>query len=126
MATSSGTFSVVSYEPDTPTRSNVVQQVPAYFFSGHLKCGLSDLGRVDLEWVGDVPGQEFFDSIDRIFGDRCQDRAQVEGRIESVQLGCSDKAIERRGALAAGTSFHKQIVLQADGYGTQRPFVREL
>ena len=73
--------------------------------------GLGGLRRVSLERGGDVPGQEFFDAVDRMLGDRCQDRAQVEGRIESVQLGCSDKAIKRRGTLAAGISSHEEVIL---------------
>jgi ABC-type lipoprotein release transport system permease subunit len=55
-----------------------------------------------VERGGDVPGQEFFDAVDRMFSDRCQDRSQVEGRIESVRLGCSDERVERCSSLALG------------------------
>ena len=86
--------------------------------------GLSGLGRMGLERGGDVPGQEFFDSVDWMLGDRCQDRAQVEGGIEAVQLGCSDKAIERCSALAAGISSHEEVILASDGNSSQRPLGR--
>ena len=77
--------------------------------------GLGGLRRVSLERGGDVPGQEFFDSVDWMLGDGCQDRTQVEGGIEAVQLGCSDKAIERCSALAAGISSHEEVILASDG-----------
>ena len=63
---------------------------------------LSGLGSVGFERGGDVPGQEFFDAVDWMLGDACQDRAQVERRIESIQLGCSDERVKRRSPLTAG------------------------
>jgi hypothetical protein len=47
---------------------------------------------------------------------------RLKGRIESVQLGCSDNAIERRGTLAAGLSSHEKVILSSDGNSSQRPF----
>ena len=80
--------------------------------------GLGGLRRVSLERGGDVPGQEFFDSVDWVLGDRCQDRAQIEGGIEAVQLGCSDERVERCSALAAGISSHEEVILASDGDST--------
>lgn len=48
--------------------------------------GLSGLGGVGLEGGGKLPGQEFVDAADRVVGDLRQDRAEIELRIESVQL----------------------------------------
>ena len=62
---------------------------------------LGCLSSVGFERGSDVPGQELFDAVDRVFGDRRQYRTQIEGRIEAVELGCSDKAIERCSTLAA-------------------------
>ncbi len=76
---------------------------------------LRGLGRVGLERGGDVPGQELFDAVDRMFGDRCQDRAQVEGRIEPAQFGCTDEAVERCRSLTAGISSHEEVILPSDG-----------
>ena len=50
---------------------------------------------------GDVPGQKFFDAVDWMLGDRCQDRAQIELRIEAVQFGCSDEAVHGGSTLSA-------------------------
>ena len=72
---------------------------------------LSGLRRVGLERGGDVPGQEFFDSVDWMLGDGCQDRTQIEGWIEAVQLGCPDEAIERCGPLSAGIGSHEEVIL---------------
>ena len=44
-------------------------------------------------------------------GDRGQTRAQIESRIEAVELGCSDERVERGSALATGVGPHEQVVL---------------
>ena len=46
-------------------------------------------------------------AVDRMLGDHCQDCAQVEGRIEFIQLGCSDEAVQRCSTLAAGITAAK-------------------
>ena len=84
--------------------------------------GLSGLGWFGLECGSDVPGQQFLDAIDRMVGDRRQDRAQVECRIEAIQFGGSDEAVERCSSMAAGVGTHKEVVFPADRDGTQCPF----
>ena len=44
----------------------------------------------------DVPGQKFPDPVDRMFGDRRQDRTQIEGRIDSIQFSGGDETVEGR------------------------------
>ena len=75
---------------------------------------LSSLGRVGPERGSDFPGQELFDAVDWMFGDGCQDRAQIKRRIDSVQLGSADKRIERCGPLPAGVGSHEEVILPAD------------
>ena len=41
-----------------------------------------------------------------LLGDRRQKCTQVEGRIDPVQLGCADEAVERCRSLAAGIGTH--------------------
>ena len=62
--------------------------------------GLSGLGGIDLTRVDDVPGQQFLDAVDGMFWKRREDGPQVEGWIEPAELGCTDEAVERCGALA--------------------------
>ena len=45
-----------------------------------------------------------------MLGDRCPDRAQLGGRIESVQPGCSDERVDRSGAPGAGVGSHEEII----------------
>ena len=46
-------------------------------------------------------------------GDLLQDAAEIEFRIESVELGRSEQAINRSGAFTTGIGASKQIVLAA-------------
>jgi len=72
---------------------------------------LSGLGRVGLDLGGDVPRQQFLDAVDWMPGDRRQNCAQIERRIESIQLGCPDEAVEQCCSLAAGVSSHEKVIL---------------
>ena len=49
-----------------------------------------------------------------------QDGAKIERRIEPLQLGSGDEAVERRNSLAAGIGLHEQMV-PAHHHGAQRP-----
>jgi len=55
--------------------------------------------------VGDsgeyAPGQQFADAIDGMVGDARQHLTEISFRIEAVELGCSDQAVNCRRALAA-------------------------
>jgi hypothetical protein len=58
-----------------------------------------------------IPGQQFGDSVDRQFRDARQDGAQIEGRIEAVQLCGFHEAVEHGGPLPTGIRPQKQIIL---------------
>ena len=45
------------------------------------------------EISGQIPGQQLVDAVDRMIGNPSQDLAQIEFRIESVELGCSEYRI---------------------------------
>ena len=47
---------------------------------------LSGLGEVGLEGRDEIPGEQFVDAVDGVVSDLRQDRAEIEFRIESVQL----------------------------------------
>jgi hypothetical protein len=40
-----------------------------------------------LESISEIPGQQFFDPVDRMFGDADQDLTEISFRVHSVQLG---------------------------------------
>lgn len=54
----------------------------AWWYLGGLRDG--------LRIVGQIPGQQLDDSADGVVGDLGQHRAQVEFRIEVVELGRAD------------------------------------
>jgi hypothetical protein len=43
-------------------------------------------------------------------GNALQDVAQIGLGIDAVELGCSDQAVDRRGALAAGVGSAEEVV----------------
>ena len=51
---------------------------------------------------GQVPGQEFLDTVDRVIGDALQDMAKIEFGVEIVELGRAEQAVNGRRAFAAG------------------------
>ena len=53
------------------------------------------------ECVGEIPGQQFFDSADRMFGDMDQDLAEIGFRVEIVQFSRRDQRIDGGSAFAA-------------------------
>jgi len=59
----------------------------------------------------EVPGQQFVDAVDRVIGDAREHVAEVGFRIDAVQLGRADQAVDRGGAVAAGIGSSKQVVL---------------
>ena len=56
------------------------------------------------EFLGDVPRQELLGAVDRMPGDASEDKPQVGFRIEAVELGRADQAVDGRGALTARLS----------------------
>ena len=61
--------------------------------------------------LGDVPGQEFSDSVHRVIGNARQDLAQIGLRIEAVEFGRADQAVDGGSALAAGIGAGEKIIL---------------
>jgi hypothetical protein len=55
-------------------------------------------------------------------GDLCEDLAQIGFRIEAVQFGCADQAVDRGGALPARIRSREQVILAAKDYGAQGAF----
>jgi hypothetical protein len=53
---------------------------------GTLKVCLGGLGGLGLERQGKIPGQEFLDAADGMISDLGQYAAEIELRVEAVQL----------------------------------------
>jgi hypothetical protein len=41
---------------------------------------------------GEVPGEQFVDPVDGMFGDASQNLAEIAFRIQTVEFGCSCRA----------------------------------
>ena len=65
------------------------------------------MGRVGLEFGGDVPREEFLGAVDWVFGDRCQDCAQIERGIKPIQLACSCRVSDYAEAEHAVLSWYR-------------------
>jgi len=79
---------------------------------------LSGLAGLGLQRWDEVPGQEFLDAADGMVGDLRQHGAEVELRIETVELGRADEAVERGGAIATGVGAGEQIVFPSKSDST--------
>jgi hypothetical protein len=56
-----------------------------------------------MDWTcEEVPGQQLVDAVDGMIGDALEHMAQIEFRIEAIQLGCAQKSINRSRAFSAG------------------------
>ena len=62
------------------------------------------------EKLCNVPGQEFGDASDGMFCDASEDMAEVEFRVESVELGCSDEGVEGSGTFSSSVQSGEEIV----------------
>ena len=82
---------------------------------------LSGFGGVGLKRACQVPGKQFLDSADRMISDLRQHGAEVEFRIQSVELRRSDQGIHRGGAFAATVGTCEQEVFAPKSDGAQRP-----
>ena len=71
------------------------------------------VGRVQSS--GNIPGQEFFDSVDRVLADALEHVAQVRFGVDIVELRRADQAVDRGRALASGIGTAEQIVLASEG-----------
>jgi len=77
---------------------------------------------VGLECGSEIPGKQILDLADRIIGDPCEHGAELEFRIESVELGATDQGVHGSGTFAAAVRTGKQAVLAAESDSTQRAF----
>lgn len=57
------------------------------------------------------PGQQLFDSVDRMIGDAPHHSTQVGFRGNAVQFRRADQTVDRRRPLAAGIGTGEQIIL---------------
>jgi len=51
---------------------------------------------------GEVPGKQFVDPVDRVFGDAGQDSAKIALWVQPVQFGRSNQRVDGSGSHAAG------------------------
>jgi hypothetical protein len=54
------------------------------------------------ELGGQVPGQQFVDTVNRMIGDAFQDVAEIEFWVDIVKLGRAEQAVNGRRTFAAG------------------------
>ena len=55
-----------------------------------------------LQLRGQVPRQEFLDTVHRMISNALQDMSQIELWIQIVEFGRAEQAVNGRGAFAAG------------------------
>ena len=75
---------------------------------------------------GDVPGQEFLEPVHWMFCDAFEHVAQVEFRVESVELRRTEQAVDGRSTLAAGIRASEEVVLATQSNGAQGAFSRRV
>ena len=78
------------------------------------------LGRVE------IPGEEFLDAVDGVIGDLFEHAAEIELRIQPVELGGSQQRVDGGGAVPAGIGSTEQEVLPAQSHNAQSPFCRRV
>ena len=81
--------------------------------SGHFgKYRLGGFGTVtDSFGMDQVPGQQLIDAADRVVGDPGKNDAEIEFRIDAVELGRTDERVDGGGAFATGVGTGEQVVL---------------
>ena len=73
---------------------------------------------------GEVPGQQSLKLVDRMVGDALEDMAQVEFRVESVELRRTEQAVDGRSTLSTGVRSSEEVVLATQSNGAQGAFSR--
>ena len=58
----------------------------------------------------DAPWQQFLDATDRVIGDALNNVAQIRFRVEAIELGGADQAVDAGGAFAAGIRAAEELV----------------
>ena len=69
-----------------------------------------------------LPGQQFFDPVDRMIGDAPHHARQLCFRVDPVQLRRADQTVDRRRPLAAGIGAGEQVVLASQRDRAQSTF----
>jgi len=64
---------------------------------------------------GDIPWQQFVESVDRVVGDSVEHLREVCLWFDAVELGSFDQGVDRRGAVAAGIGTGEQLIFSAQG-----------
>src|ERR1035441_9943963 len=82
-------------------------QVSACFWWTLDECILCGLGRWGLAGGCQVPGEEILDLPDGMIGDSAEHSAEIEFRIDPVELGRSDEGIDGSGTLTAAIGAHE-------------------
>ena len=93
---------------------------PSNFLSGHLRSGGILLGR------GEIPGREFLDAVDGVISDPIEHAAEIEFRIQPVELGCPQQRVDGCGAVTAGIGTAGQEVFPIQSHSAQSPFGRRV
>ena len=52
--------------------------------------------------VGEVPGEQFVDPIDRMFGDAGQDLAEIAFGVQSIEFRRADQRLDGGGPFTGG------------------------
>ena len=79
---------------------------------GHYRWSvLSGFGKIDRRSEIEVPGEEFFNAVDRMVRNTGQDVRQIGFRIDPVQFRRADQAVDCSGPLPADVGSSKQVVL---------------
>src|SRR4029077_8842584 len=72
-------------------------------------------------WLAPVPGQQLVETSDRMVGDAGEDIGQPGLRIDVVELGGHDQAVQEGGALTASVGAGEQPSLPSESQAAQRP-----
>ena len=72
-------------------------------------------------WLAPVPGQQLVETSDRMVGDAGEDIGQPGLRIDVVELGGHDQAVQEGGALTASVGAGEQPNLPSESQAAQRP-----
>ena len=83
---------------------------------------LSGFGKIDRRPEIEVPGEEFFNAVDRMVRNTGEDVRQIGFRIDPVQFRRADQAVDCSGPLPADVGSSKQVVLTTQGHSSQSAF----
>ena len=79
-----------------------------------------------MDGICQIPGEQFFDALDGMLGDPGQHQAEIEFRVEAVELGGTEQRVDRGSSLAAGVGAAEKVILPSKRNGAQRAFSRRI